>query len=142
LDDVTNNLGPLLVSALNGEMLDGGGGLVVVGANQVDGDLVGLEVLLRGITHPAGHGGRKEEGLGEVLLVHSLQDLVNVLGKSHLQHPVGLVEHHVLDAPEDEVAALDVVLDSSRSSDQNVNLFKFEIRRQILRENQVKTEQK
>ena len=56
--------------------------------------LVVAQVVLGYLLYFLAHGGREEQGVA--FLRHAFQYLVNAFGETHVEHLVGLVEHHVL----------------------------------------------
>ena len=85
-----------------------------------DEDLLRVAHVLVGDVHyPPRHRGREEAhlpGLGD-----RVQDELDVVYESHVEHGVRLVEHDELDPAEVEAAALDVVHYPSRGAHHDVD---------------------
>ena len=77
-----------------------------------------LEVLLRQPADRLGHGGREQRHL--LGLRRIAQDALDVFGKTHVQHLVGLVEDEVVQLGDVEGALVEVVDDTARRSDDDL----------------------
>ena len=75
--------------------------------------------LFRHLEHVRGHCGREENDLG--VLRKELEDLVDLVFKPTGQHLVGLVETEDFDGVGPEGPAVDHIIDTTRSSDDDVN---------------------
>ena len=64
------------------------------------------------------HRGREENGLS--LFGHLADNLHDVVGKAHVEHTVGLVEHEVGGAAQVERAEIDVGDEAAGSGDDDV----------------------
>ena len=66
-----------------------------------------------------GHGGAEEQRLaGEG---RQLEDALDIGDEAHVQHAVGLVDDHDLNAGQQQLAALDMVQQAARGGDQHVH---------------------
>ena len=65
------------------------------------------------------HGGREEERLP--LFRQCFQYFFNVMNEAHVEHPVGFVEHEILDVPQVKVPLTDQVEQAARRGDQNID---------------------
>ena len=65
------------------------------------------------------HGGREEQRVA--VFGHSLEDSVDAVGETHVEHLVGLVEHHVAHMVETRHATVHQVDESSRGSHDNLH---------------------
>lgn len=91
-----------------------------------EGKLVLLDEDTDGVTHELGgdlehilrHGGREQDDLGG--LWEQLEDVVDLLGETARQHLVGLIEDEHLHAVGLEDTALDHVVDTARSADNDL----------------------
>ena len=77
-----------------------------------------IQVLLRDPSDRRGHGGREEPDLFVIRGVG--EDCLDILGETHLEHLVGLVEHQVLELGQVEGALFEVVHDAARRADHDV----------------------
>jgi hypothetical protein len=77
-----------------------------------------VKVLFRELADRLGHGCREQ---GDLLFLGRLgQDLLDIFGKAHPKHLVGLVENEVLDVGQVQRAALEVVDHAARSADDDL----------------------
>ena len=65
------------------------------------------------------HGGRVEQRLPRG--GREREDALDVRDEAHVEHPVGLVHHHDLDAGEQQLATLEMVEEPPRRGDQHVH---------------------
>ena len=65
------------------------------------------------------HGGREEQRLARER--REREDAFDIGDKAHVQHPVGFVHHHDLNACQQQLAAFEMVQKTARRRDQNVN---------------------
>ena len=65
------------------------------------------------------HGGRKEQCLAREW--HEAENAFDVGDEPHVEHPVGLINHHDLDAGQQQFATLEMVKQAARCRDQNIN---------------------
>ena len=108
-------VGPLHdVGALTDQRLAG----LRVALADLDPDRVAL-VPLRDRVDPRGQRRREEHGLA--LRRGRLQDRLEVVGEAHVEHLVGLVEHHDTDVVEWQGAAADVVDGPAGRGDDDVD---------------------
>ena len=85
-----------------------------------DQDLLGsVHVFVANLPDVPVHGGAEEAGL--LVLGDPVQDLVDVLDESHVQHPVGLVEDHHVDVLQLQCAPFQVVNDPAGGSHDDVD---------------------
>ena len=75
--------------------------------------------VLHQIIHGLWHGGTEEEVLA--LLGHQADDAIHVMNEAHVEHPVGLVEHEMLDVTEIDVALLFQVKQTTRRGHEDVD---------------------
>ena len=75
-------------------------------------------MLLRDASDRRGQRGREQRDLASAR--NLLEDPLDVIDETHLQHLVGLVEHERRDAAEVEGAALDVIHDPTGRADDDV----------------------
>lgn len=82
-----------------------------------------LHVLTRDATNPTGNGRREQTQLDVVLGrgADGFEDRVDVLLEAELEHLIGLIEHDTLEITEVNVAAVDVVEDTTGGTDEDVN---------------------
>ena len=78
-----------------------------------------MEELVDQFGHLRGHGGREEEGL--LALGQPLEDLLHVVDKAHIQHPVGLVQHEDLQLAEVQQLLLVEVDETAGGGHQNIH---------------------
>ena len=81
--------------------------------------LVVVQVALGDALYLAAHGGREEQRIAA--LGHTLQYLVDTLRESHVQHLVGLVQHHVAHVVEHCHAPLHQVDETARRSHDDLH---------------------
>jgi hypothetical protein len=82
-----------------GDLAHQGSGAVVAGGGHVDLDAHRvLQMAAHDVVEPGGHGGGEQHGLA--VAGGGLEDGLEVLGEAHVEHLVGLVEHHRADAVE------------------------------------------
>ena len=79
-----------------------------------------VHVLVRELHDRCGQSGGKEEGLAAVVGRTATEDFPQVPDESHVEHPVGLVDHEDLDVPERRGALLLVVDQASRRPDEQI----------------------
>ncbi len=65
------------------------------------------------------HGGREEQGLATRR--RQFEDALDVGDEAHVQHAVGFVHHHDLDARQQHLAAFEQVQQAARGGDQDVD---------------------
>ena len=66
-----------------------------------------------------GHGSREEQRLpGEG---GQLEDTLDIRDETHVEHPVGLIDHHHLDPGQQQLAALEMVQQPARRGDQHID---------------------
>ena len=88
------------------------------GLGDLDADRVAL-VLFRDRLDACRHRGREEHGLA--ILRRFGEHRLDVLGESHVEHLVGLVEHHHAHAAQLQAAAANVVERATRCRDHDVD---------------------
>ena len=94
--------------------------LVAIAWGQANLDLQRLTLVTLGDAVDTGrHGGREQHGL--TLGRGGLQDGFDVLGKTHVEHFVGLIKYHDLHIIQRKRAAVDVIDRSPRSGDDHVH---------------------
>ena len=85
----------------------------------LDLDFDGVVEVLRGdLSDRRGHGCREQRNL--FVLRGVSEDPLHVLGKTHLQHLVGLVKHQIVQMLKIQRAALEVIDDTARRADDDV----------------------
>ncbi len=78
-----------------------------------------VQKLLRNPGNLGRHRGREKQGLpGEW---RQLEDALDIGDEAHIQHAVGLVDDHDLNAGQHQFAALKMIQQAARCGDQNVN---------------------
>ena len=96
-----------------GDVLAGGGRAGRLDPHRVAQELLGQPGDFRR------HGGREEQGL--LLGRGQFEDALDVRDEAHVEHPVGLVDHHDLHPGEQQLAALHVVEQAAGGGDQHVD---------------------
>ena len=126
-EDDGKNLGIVVHNALQGQVLvlrlhhiikvvDVLGALVTAADNN---SLVILKVLLGHSLHLAAHGGREHQR--GVIVGQCLEDFIDAVGETHVQHLVGLVEHNVGHLLQMGKATVLEVNESARRSHDNLD---------------------
>ena len=77
-----------------------------------------VEQLVYQFLHLVGHGGGEKQGL--FFLRQPLEDLLHIMDKAHVQHPVRLVQHKDLQLSQVNIPLLIEVGQSSGGGDQNI----------------------
>ena len=83
--------------------------------------------LPRQVHHVVGEGGGEQQGLAFALGRGLADDLANLGNEAHVQHAIGLVQHHHLDHVQVHLAALIEVQQSARGGNQDVAIARFEL---------------
>ena len=95
-------------------------GLVLLAG--LDGDLLGVPLVDPGnVHHLPGDGGGEEAQVFPAL--HLVEKTGHVVDETHIQHPVGLVQHHSLHLVQADRAALEVVAEAAGGGDDDLGLF-------------------
>ena len=96
-----------------GDVVGRGGRARGLDANRIGEELLGQPGDLRR------HGGREEQGL--LLHRRQLEDAFEIRDEAHVEHPVGLVDHHDLNPVEQQIATLKVIEQTPGGSDQHID---------------------
>lgn len=104
-------------------MLDSASSLVLQVLTEINYAQISLHVLCRHVSHPPGNSRGEEADLefSAALASDRLQDLVYIFFKAELEHLIGLIQNDGLDAGKVDVSALNVVEDTTCSSDEEVD---------------------
>lgn len=104
-------------------MLDSASSLVLQVLTEINYAQISLHVLRGHVSHPPGNSRGEEADLefSAALASDRLQDLVYIFFKAELEHLIGLIQNDGLDAGKVDVSALNVVEDTTCSSDEEVD---------------------
>jgi len=104
-------------------VLDSASSLVLQVLTEINYAQISLHVLCRHVSHPPGNSCGEEADLefSAALASDRLQDLVYIFFKAELEHLIGLIQNDGLDAGKVDVSALNVVEDTTCSSDEEVD---------------------
>mmetsp|Transcript_68076 Transcript_68076/g.215376 ORF Transcript_68076/g.215376 Transcript_68076/m.215376 type:complete len:265 (+) Transcript_68076:636-1430(+) len=119
--DVLHDLGPLRPVAGEGHVPHARAGFHHGSPHKVHHAAVILEEALGDVRHPRRHRGGEQQGLHLSLVHPGPQDLLHIVHKAHVEHLVGLVQDAELEGTQVEAAALEVVLDTAWSADDDVH---------------------
>lgn len=121
--DISKGRQSVLERTRNSQVLDRASSFVLEVLTEIDYPQISLHVLRRNISHPPRNcrGEQADLEVSRALAPDRLQDLVYIFLKAELEHLISFIEHHGLDVGEVDVSPLNVVEDTTRSSDEEVD---------------------